>query len=102
MMREKPIFTETSWRGGPAPLKESVAIAHTRGNTLELHVLHHQAIIGTEGLVNDVYDFRAGHTMVSTLQRVPSMTMWKCPFGFTLVPRPLSILLVLESCGPPQ
>ena len=62
MTREKPILTETrisklEERG--SPLEESVAIGQTHGDMLELHVLPHQTSIGTEGLVNDVYEFRA-------------------------------------------
>ena len=62
MMRETLIMTETRircWRRGAAPLEESVAIVQTHDEMLELHVLHHQMSIGTEGLVSDVYKFRA-------------------------------------------
>ena len=38
--------------------------------------------------------------MVNTPQQALSMTMWKRSFGVTLVPRPLPILLMLESSVP--
>ena len=40
-----------------APLEASVAIAGTRANTLELHVLHHQTSVGAKGFAGDVFKF---------------------------------------------
>ena len=44
---------------GQPLLEESVVIAKTCADTLELHVLHHQTSVGTEGFTSDVFKFRA-------------------------------------------
>ena len=42
-----------------SPLEESVAIAESYANMLELHVLHHQTSVGAKGFTSDVVKFRA-------------------------------------------
>ena len=89
------------WRRGTAPLEESVAIAQTHWNTLERHVLPHKMSIGTEGLINDVYEFRASpQRWVPRNEPYRWQCGWQCSFGVALVLRPLSILLMLKSFVP--